>query len=128
MILKASWRKFVTGMRPECPDETWQLVEAVRIALTQVVGAYAIVVVSQDHPDVLIAAKKGSPLVIGIGKGEYFIASDASPIVEYTKEVVYLDDEELAVIPRKGKLKVKTIRNQEKDTLCASPGNAAFGH
>ena len=96
------------------PEGTCQLVEAVRIALTQVVGAYAIVVVSEDHPDVLIAAKKGSPLVIGIGKGEFFIASDASPIVEYTKEVVYLDDEELAIIPRKGRLKLKTIRNQEK--------------
>jgi glutamine---fructose-6-phosphate transaminase (isomerizing) len=112
--LKASGENSSQECGRNCPDETWQLTEAVRIALTQVVGAYAIVVVSQDHPDVLIAAKKGSPLVIGIGKGEYFIASDASPIVEYTKEVIYLDDEELAVIPRKGKLKVKTIRNQEK--------------
>jgi glutamine---fructose-6-phosphate transaminase (isomerizing) len=103
-------RKADMGM----PEGTCQLVEAVRIALTQVVGAYAIVVVSQDHPDVLIAAKKGSPLVIGVGKDEFFIASDASPIVEYTKEVVYLGEEELAIIPRKGSLKIKTIRNQEK--------------
>jgi glutamine---fructose-6-phosphate transaminase (isomerizing) len=90
------------------------LTEAVRIALNHVIGAYAIVVVSEENPDLLIAAKKGSPLVIGIGKNEFFIASDASPIVEYTKNVVYLDDEEMAVIPRQGRLKIKTIRNQEK--------------
>ncbi len=90
------------------------LEEAVRIALNQVIGAYAIVVVSQDNPDFLIAARKGSPLVIGIGSGEYFIASDPSPIVEYTKNVVYLDDEEMVKVPRKGELSIKTIRNQKK--------------
>jgi glutamine---fructose-6-phosphate transaminase (isomerizing) len=95
-------------------NEQVDLFEAVRIALNQVVGAYAIVVVSQDFPDVLIAAKKGSPLVIGIGSGEYFIASDATPIVEYTQNVVYLDDEEMAVIPRDGQLKIKTIKNIER--------------
>ncbi len=95
-------------------NEHVDLPEAIRIALTQVVGAYAIIVVSQDEPDMLVVAKKGSPLVIGIGDQEYFIASDASPIVEYTKNVVYLDDEEIAVVPRRGKLKIKTIRNQEK--------------
>jgi glutamine---fructose-6-phosphate transaminase (isomerizing) len=95
-------------------NEKVDLVEAVRMALNQVVGAYAIVVVSQEAPDSLIVAKKGSPLVIGIGEDEYFIASDASPIVEYTKNVVYLDDEELALVPRNGDLKIKTIRNQEK--------------
>jgi len=95
-------------------QEGVELVEAVRIAMNQVVGAYAIVVISEDEPNRLIAAKKGSPLVIGIGKGEYFVASDASPIVEYTQNVVYLDDEELAIIPRHGELKIKTIRNKEK--------------
>lgn len=95
-------------------NEQVGLVEAVRIAMNQVVGAYAIVVISENDPDMLIAAKKGSPLVIGLGDGEYFIASDASPIVEYTQNVVYLDDEELAMIPRKGELKIKTIRNKEK--------------
>lgn len=95
-------------------NEGVDLVEAVRIALTQVVGAYAIVVVSRDNPDMLIAAKKGSPLVIGVGQGEFFIASDATPIVEYTKDVVYLNEEELAIIPRHGKLRIKTIRNQDK--------------
>ena len=95
-------------------NEQVDLVEAVRIAMNQVVGAYAIVVISENDPDRLIAAKKGSPLVIGLGEGEYFIASDASPIVEYTQNVVFLDDEELAVIPRKGELKIKTIRNKEK--------------
>jgi glucosamine--fructose-6-phosphate aminotransferase (isomerizing) len=74
------------------------LEEAVRLALTKVVGAYAIVVMSKDNPDQLIAARKGSPLVIGLGKGEFFIASDATPIIEYTNEVIYLNDHEIAII------------------------------
>ncbi len=95
-------------------QENLHLDEAVRIALNQVVGAYAIVIISQDYPDSLIVAKKGSPLVIGVGRDEYFVASDPSPIVEYTKDVVYLEDEEMAIIPRNGELEVKTIRNQKK--------------
>ncbi len=95
-------------------NEKVSLAEAVRQALNEVIGAYAIVVLSKDNPDELIAAKKSSPLVIGVGKGEFFIASDATPIVEYTKNVVYLNDEEIAVIPRKGKLEIKTIRNKKK--------------
>ena len=95
-------------------NERTDLEEAVRLALNQVVGAYAIVVISEECPDQLIAAKKGSPLVIGVGEDEFFIASDPTPIIEYTKNVVYLDDEEMAVVPRKGKLRVKTIKNQEK--------------
>ncbi len=95
-------------------NEKTDLEEAVRLALNQVVGAYAIVVISEEFPDGLIAAKKGSPLVIGVGKDEFFIASDPTPIIEYTKNVVYLDDEEMAVVPRKGKLRIKTIKNQEK--------------
>ncbi len=95
-------------------NETVSLEEAVRIALNQVVGAYAIVVISKEDPDQLIVAKKGSPLVIGIGKDEYFIASDASPIVEYTKDVVYLEDEEMAIVPRTGQISLKTIKNQQK--------------
>jgi glucosamine--fructose-6-phosphate aminotransferase (isomerizing) len=74
------------------------LEEAVRLALQKVVGAYAIVIMSEDNPRRLIAARKGSPLVIGIGKDEYFLASDATPIIEYTKEVIYLDDHHIAVI------------------------------
>jgi glucosamine--fructose-6-phosphate aminotransferase (isomerizing) len=76
------------------------LEEAIRLALQQVVGAYAIVVISKDHPDTLFAARKGSPLVIGVGKGEHFLASDATPIIEYTNDVIYLDDLEIAVITR----------------------------
>lgn len=72
--------------------------EAIRIALKRVAGAYVIVILDADNPDTLIAARKGSPLVIGIGKGEHFLASDASPIVEYTKEVVFVNDYEMAVI------------------------------
>lgn len=91
------------------------LFEAVRLALNEVHGAYAIVVISKDNPDQLICARKSSPLVIGIGvDGEFFVASDASPIVEYTKNVVYLEDEEIAVIDRKAGLTLKNIRNQEK--------------
>lgn len=90
------------------------LEEAVRIALGEVTGAYAIVVLSEDEPDRLIGARKGSPLVVGLGNDEYFMASDATPIIEYTKNVVYLDDEEIAVITRDGKLSIKTITNQEK--------------
>ncbi len=76
------------------------LEEAVRIALNEVVGAYAIVILSKNDPDMLIAARKGSPLVIGIGDNEYFIASDATPLVEYTSEVIYINDQEIAFINR----------------------------
>ncbi|MEO8794727.1 MAG: glutamine--fructose-6-phosphate transaminase (isomerizing) [Daejeonella sp.] len=84
--------------------------EAVRIALNEVIGAYAIVIMSKDDPDQLIAARKGSPMVLGVGKGEYFIASDASPIVEYTKNVIYLNDNEIAYI-RRDELLIKSIDN-----------------
>lgn len=88
------------------------LEEALRLALQKVVGAYAIVLINLEEPDTLIAARKGSPLVIGVGEGEFFLASDATPIIEYTNKVVYLDDYEIAVI-RDGKLQVKTIENIE---------------
>lgn len=94
--------------------ENVRLGEAVRIALNQVVGAYAIVILSKDNPDELFAAKKGSPMVIGIGEDEFFIASDATPIVEYTKNVVYLEDEEIAFVERGKELKIKTIKNKAK--------------
>jgi glucosamine--fructose-6-phosphate aminotransferase (isomerizing) len=86
------------------------LESAVRLALKEVVGAYAIVVMSVDHPGQLIAARKGSPLVIGIGEGEFFFASDATPIIEYTKDVVYLDDYEVAVVSD-GKLSIQNLDN-----------------
>jgi glucosamine--fructose-6-phosphate aminotransferase (isomerizing) len=94
--------------------EDVNLVEAVQLALLQVVGAYAIVVLSKNDPDMLIAARKSSPLVVGIGSGEFFLASDATPIVEYTKDVVYLNDEEVAIIRRNKGLKIKTIKNKDK--------------
>ena len=84
--------------------------ESVRLALNRVVGAYAIVIMSADEPDKLIAARKGSPMVIGVGKGEYFVASDATPIVEYTKNVIYLNDNEIAYIKRDDLL-IKNIDN-----------------
>ncbi len=90
------------------------LEDAVRIALNEVVGAYAIVVMDKRNPDMLIAARKGSPLVIGVGADEFFVASDASPIIEYTNNVVYLDDEEYAVVTRDGQFTIKTLGNIEK--------------
>ena len=86
------------------------LEEAVRLALHKVVGAYAIVVISADHPKQLIAARKGSPLVVGIGKDEFFLASDATPIVEYTEDVVYPEDYEIVVI-KDNNLSIHNIEN-----------------
>ncbi len=83
---------------------------AVRLALSKVVGAYGLVIACTDEPDKLIAARKGSPLVIGVGNNEYFLASDATPIVEYTKSVIYLNDDDVAIISRDG-LVLKTVRN-----------------
>jgi glucosamine--fructose-6-phosphate aminotransferase (isomerizing) len=90
------------------------LFEAVRLALNEVIGAYAIVVMEKGINNEFIAARKGSPLVIGVGEGEYFVASDASPIVEYTREVVYLDNGEIARINKQDKLEIKTIANVSK--------------
>ncbi|MBN8699927.1 MAG: glutamine--fructose-6-phosphate transaminase (isomerizing) [Chitinophagales bacterium] len=74
------------------------LEEAVRVALKRVTGAYVILLLDADHPDTIVAARKGSPLVIGVGKGEHFLGSDASPMLEYTKDVVYVNDYELAIV------------------------------
>jgi glucosamine--fructose-6-phosphate aminotransferase (isomerizing) len=90
------------------------LCTAVQLALGQVVGAYAIAVVDKNNPNLIIAARKSSPLVVGIGEDEFFLASDATPIIEYTKKVVYLNDEEVAIIERGKDLKIKTISNVEK--------------
>lgn len=84
---------------------------AVRLALTKVVGAYGIVVICKGESNTLIAARKGSPLVIGIGQDEYFVASDATPIIEYTNSVIYLNDNDVAII-KKDELALKTIKNE----------------
>ena len=89
------------------------LEEALRIALKRIVGAYCILLISQDDPETIIAARKGSPLVIGIGKGEHFLASDASPIIEYTKEVVYVNDYEIAII-KPDELILKNLGNEKQ--------------
>lgn len=89
--------------------------EAVRMALSEVIGAYAIVIIDKEDPNTLIAAKKSSPLVIGIGSNdEFYIASDATPIVEYTRNVVYLEDEEIAVLTKGKEIQLKNIKNQVK--------------
>ncbi len=100
-------------------EEVWKqdngtLEDAVRVALNEVVGAYAIVVIDRNNPNQLIGARKGSPLVLGIGVDEFYIASDASPIIEYTKNVVYLDDQEYGVVNRDGTFVVKTLGNIKK--------------
>lgn len=93
-------------------EGTTDLREAVRVALTQVTGAFAIVILSKDEPDLLIAARKGSPMVIGIGEGEYFVASDASPIVEYTKQVYYPEDNVLVFLNR-NQMEIRDLSNVE---------------
>lgn len=87
--------------------------EAVRLALQQVIGAYAIVVMSKDDEDTIVCARKGSPLVIGIGENEFFIASDATPFLEYTNNAVYLDEDEMAVVRRDGNLLISKIHSSE---------------
>ncbi len=87
---------------------------AVQLALQQVIGAYAIAVLDKDHPDTLIAARKGSPLVVGIGDEEYFLASDATPIVEYTDKVIYIEDEEVVSLRLGEEVDITTIGNVQK--------------
>ena len=94
--------------------ENVSLFEAVRIALNEVVGAYAIVVMEEGITNEFIAARKGSPLIIGVGRDEYYIASDATPIIEYTKEVVYLEDGEIVRVNSGESLEIKTIANESK--------------
>ncbi len=88
------------------------LEEAIRIALKRVTGAYVILLIDNENPDTIIAARKGSPLVIGVGKGEHFLGSDASPMLEYTKEVVYVNDYELAIV-KPDELILKNLGNEK---------------
>lgn len=90
------------------------LATAVQLALNQVVGAYAIAVIEKNKPDTIVAARKGSPLVVGVGEDEYFLASDATPIIEFTNKVVYVGDEEIVTLERDKELRIKTISNVEK--------------
>ena len=101
--MKRSWFKSETDnevlvhlIEERHKNNKYDLFDAVRLALNEVIGAYAIVIINNENPHELIAARKSSPLVVGIGDGEYFWASDASPIVEYAKNVVYLEDGEIA--------------------------------
>lgn len=112
-----------------------KLFEAVRIALNHVVGAYAIAIVEKGHPDEIIAARKGSPLVIGIGDNEYFIASDATPIVGRTQKVVYIEDEQVVRVKLGEELYIRTIHDveaipyvQELELNLESIEKAGFDH
>lgn len=93
-------------------NDNLSLEEAIRVALKRVTGAYCILLIENSNPDTIIAARKGSPLVIGIGKNEHFLASDASPIIEYTKEVVYVNDYELAIV-KPDELILKNLGNEK---------------
>lgn len=93
--------------------EGMKMGHAVQAALKQVIGAYSIVVLDKNDPDTIVAAKKGSPMVIGIGSDDFFIASDATPIIEYTKNVVYLEDEQVAIIRRGQELKIRNLKDKE---------------
>ena len=93
-------------------EEKVELAEAVRIALTKVTGAYAIVVLDRENPNNLVAARLSSPLVLGVGKDEFYIASDATPIVEYTKRVIYLNDKEVVSLNRNGQMGIKSLDNE----------------
>ncbi len=93
------------------------LLTAVQVALYQVIGAYAIAIIDKRHPDQIIAARKQSPLVVGIGDDEFFLGSDASPIVEYTDKVVYLEDGNIAVLKRGEALKVISILGEEQELV-----------
>ncbi|MBQ5776216.1 MAG: class II glutamine amidotransferase, partial [Bacteroidaceae bacterium] len=88
------------------------LLSAVQRALAQVIGAYAIAVLDRSNPDEIIAARKSSPLAIGLGDGEFFLASDATPLVEYTHKVIYVDDDEIAVINRHSGVNIVTLQGQ----------------
>jgi glucosamine--fructose-6-phosphate aminotransferase (isomerizing) len=92
--------------------EKCSLKDAVRLALNEVSGAYAIAVISLKEPNTMIGARKGSPLILGIGENEFFIASDATPVVEYTKKVIYLKDEEMVELNRDGSFEILTIHNE----------------
>ena len=95
-------------------SEEKDLYKSIRVALNEVVGAYAIVVIDKNNSNEFYAARKGSPLVIGIGNSEYFVASDASPIIEYTDKVIYLEDGEIAKLNKNEKVVIKTIQNENK--------------
>ena len=97
-------------------NENVKLGKAVQIALNQVIGAYAIAVFDKNKPNEIVVAKLGSPLAIGIGENEFFIASDATPFLEYTKKAIYLEDEEMAIVRRKKGVKIRKIKN---DSLVA---------
>ena len=111
-LVEDVYKNALTENKQNPDDKT--LYNAIRIALNEVVGAYAIVVLDQDKQDELYVARKGSPLVIGIGNNEYFVASDASPIIEYTDKVIYLKDNEVALINKNEEVQIKTIKNKIK--------------
>src|SRR3989344_2891895 len=104
--------EIICNLIEEIKKEAVSTIEAVKIALSRVTGAYGLAILSRDEPDQLIVARKGSPIVVGVGKGEFFVASDAVPIVEYTKDVIYLNDGDIAVLKKGGEYIVSDMNNE----------------
>ena len=115
MFLIEDVYKNISSNNASNSDEENRLYRAIRIALNEVIGAYAIVVIDKNNSNEFYAARKGSPLVIGIGNNEYFVASDASPIIEYTDKVIYLGDGEVARLNKDQEVEIKTIDDKEKN-------------
>ncbi|MEQ9303477.1 MAG: class II glutamine amidotransferase, partial [Marinoscillum sp.] len=101
---------FVNFIEDIKKKEDLSLEDALRIALSKVIGAYAIAIISKENPTKMVAARKGSPLVLGLGKDEFFLASEATPIIEHTNEVIYLKDEEIVVMEN-GKYSIKDAKD-----------------
>ena len=120
-LIEDVYKHGLKGYTGSDKDPNWDdednktLFKAIRIALNEVIGAYAIIVLDKDNPNELYAARKGSPLVIGVGNSEYFIASDASPIIEYTDKVIYLEENEVAKINKDQEVVITTINNKSKN-------------
>jgi glucosamine--fructose-6-phosphate aminotransferase (isomerizing) len=107
----------ICNLVEEIKREKITTLEAVKTALSEVTGAYGLAIISEDEPDQMIVARKGSPIVIGVGDGEFFVASDAAPIVEYTKQVIYLEDGDIAVLRRDGTYEVTSIQSEVRNPV-----------
>ncbi|MFH1472846.1 MAG: glutamine--fructose-6-phosphate transaminase (isomerizing) [bacterium] len=107
--------EIISNLIEEIKNGKTSTTEAIRMALAEVTGAYGLAILSKDEPDKLFVARKGSPIVIGIGKKEFFVASDPAAIVEYTKKVIYLDDGDIAVLNRNGSYNVIDIENKTRN-------------
>ncbi len=105
----------IANLIQEFKKENKNILEAVRLALSEIIGTYGLVVLDKDNPNQILVARKGSPIAIGIGKKEFFVASDAAPIISYTKKVFYLDDNDIAVLRGDGTYDIRDIKNNPRN-------------